>query len=174
MSAKQIKVPANRVLPIQPTEKPSPQDVMIVAQAAIDIAQRCLLNPGAVISCLKAAGDAYARNAENMGMPKDLVEQSEVLGLAIGGALLKAASQPEPESRILTPDSRLVGTDGQPIIVGPGDVAHGVDFGAPHVTGRPTPTEEESAAALAAYRAATESVQDTDAPAIEPPEETQP
>ena len=125
--AKNIKVRGKKgpPLPIKPTENPSPQEVMIVAQAALDIVQQSIRNPAAIITCLKAADEAYARNAELQGMDPEVVEECEVLGLKLASVMIqmqkaksggeKSEETSEEKSDIITPDTRLVGPDLQPI-----------------------------------------------------------
>ena len=140
---KKLKKPPQRgiPLPIKPTEHPKPQDVMLVAHAVLEIVQRSILNPAAVISVLKAAEDVYVSNARDKGMPDDVIENSQVLGITLSQVMQKMFDGQEEPSPILTRDTGLVGPDGQPLAQPP----------------RPmTPAESDSEAALAAYRESTE------------------
>jgi hypothetical protein len=116
---RKIKRPSGPALPIKPTGKPSPQEVMLVTQAMLDIVQRSLLNPAAVISALKCAEATYCTNAETQGMSAANIENSQVLGITLSKVMLKAHEDKTPRSGIVTPDSRLIGPDGQPLVAPP-------------------------------------------------------
>jgi len=108
------------VLPITPTANPQPEDVIQVTHAILEITQMCLLSPQAVISALKAAEDVYVTNAENKGMPAEVIENCQVLGMTLSKVMLKMHEDGEKEpSQILTRPTGLVGPDGQPLAAAP-------------------------------------------------------
>jgi hypothetical protein len=86
---KPIKAPpAAPKLPIEPTHKPSPEELLKVSTALVNLSQSCLLSPSAVIASLRCALDLYAQNAINRGFDVSTVQECEKLGQALAKALL--------------------------------------------------------------------------------------
>jgi hypothetical protein len=86
---KPVKVPSSAPkLPIEPRNKPSPEELLKVSTALVNLSQSCLLSPSAVIASLRCALDLYAQNAINRGFDAATVQECEKLGQALAKALL--------------------------------------------------------------------------------------
>jgi hypothetical protein len=85
-----IKVPRKQQLPIKPTSKPKPEEILSVAMHNVAIAQDSLLSPSAVIAALRTALDLYTQNTINMGFDPKIAEHCESLGQAIAKKVLES------------------------------------------------------------------------------------
>ena len=104
-------------LPIKPTDKPNPQAMALVATAAINMVQKSILSPAAVIATLKCAYDLYLNNALSLGFDKETAAECDKLGSTLALALKKsgAVKTGGGESPIAMPDSGLVSVSGEPL-----------------------------------------------------------
>lgn len=103
-------------LPIKPTDKPNPQAMAVVATAAINMVQKSILSPAAVIATLKCAYDLYLNNALSLGFSKEAAAECEKLGATLALALKKSGVvKTGGESPIAVPDSGLVSVSGEPL-----------------------------------------------------------
>jgi len=101
-------------LPIKPTHKPSPQEMAVVSTAAINMVQKSILSPAAVIACLKCSYDLYLNNALSLGFDKEAAAECEKLGATLALALKKSGVvKTGGDSPIVVPDSGLVAPDGR-------------------------------------------------------------
>jgi hypothetical protein len=107
-------------LPFTPTDQAGHNHVVAAANAILMLTQGLFeQNPAPVIAALKAAEYLYTTNAEkNGGMETEAIEEFEVLGIALAKQMLEQHEKAlkEQETGIKTPDSRLVGPDGQPLV----------------------------------------------------------
>ena len=110
---KPIKLPTTAApkLPIEPTNKPSPEELLKVSTALVTLSQTCLLSPSAVIASLRCALDLYAQNAINRGFDVGTVQECEKLGQALAKALLESGTV--KSGKVQT--SGLVDASGAPI-----------------------------------------------------------
>lgn len=83
---------ATSPLPITPTNKPSPEELLKVSTALVALSQACLLSPSAVIASLRCALDLYSLNAVNRGFDVVTVQECEKLGQALAKALLDSGA----------------------------------------------------------------------------------
>lgn len=109
---KPIKAPSSAPkLPIEPTNKPGPEELLKVSTALVNLSQSCLLSPSAVIASLRCALDLYAQNAINRGFDLGTVQECEKLGQALAKALLDSGAV--KSGKVQT--SGLVDASGAPI-----------------------------------------------------------
>ena len=107
-------------LPFPPTDAPGHPHVMALAETIIMLSQTLFNgNPAAIITALSCANHVYLEEAKKNEMPEEVIEQFEVMGLKLGKQMLEMMEKQkrEQETGIVTPDSRLVGPDGRPLIV---------------------------------------------------------
>ncbi len=104
-------------LPIRPTDKPKPQDMATVAIAAINVVQKSILSPAAVIATLKCAFDLYRQNAVLIGFDEAAAVECEKLGAQLAEAM-RASGAVKSHSPIAVPDTNLVAPNGTPISSG--------------------------------------------------------
>lgn len=107
---KAIKKPSSQ-LPIEPTQKPKPEELLKVSTAVVNLAQSCLLSPSAVIAALRCSLDLYAQNALNRGFDVGTVQECEKLGQALAKAFMDAGGVKAPVAA--TPG--LVDASGMPM-----------------------------------------------------------
>ena len=101
-------------LPIKPTDKPNPQAMAVVATAAINMVQKSILSPAAVIATLKCAFDLYRTNAVALGFDEAAAIECDKLGTELAEAMRKSGAI-KTRSPIATPDNTLVAPNGRPL-----------------------------------------------------------
>jgi len=102
-------------LPIKPTDRPNPQAMAVVATAAINMVQKSILSPAAVIATLKCAYDLYLNNALSLGFDQAAAVECEKLGATLAVALQKSGVVKTGGSPIATPGTGLVSPNGTPL-----------------------------------------------------------
>lgn len=105
-------------LPFKPTDKPSPQQVMITAQMAISSVQTMIHSPAAVLTCLMAAQKVYLANLKEKGFQdEDAIKACEDLATVISADMLEMnrARETGEAPKIVAPDRSLVDLDGNPL-----------------------------------------------------------
>ena len=107
---KDIKKPRASTLPIEPTAKPSPEDLLKVAISLVKMSQECILSPSAVIAVLRCSLDVYTQNAMNRGFDLNTAQECERLGQALAKAFLDANAK-----KMQVPASPLVDASGAPL-----------------------------------------------------------
>lgn len=100
------------VLPIKPTAKPSPQDMAVVATHLINVVQKTILSPASVIGTLSCALELYKQNAVAIGFEQKVADECSTLGLELAKAL-RASGAVKSRAPIATPDTSLVGPNGE-------------------------------------------------------------
>lgn len=109
---KSIKKQSDKpLLPVKPTDKPKPEELLVVASSLVATAQSCLLSPSAVIATLRCALDIYAQNAINRGFSVEVVEQCEKLGQAMAKVMIDSGKA----KANMSAGSGLVDASGAPI-----------------------------------------------------------
>lgn len=99
------------VLPITPTDKPNPEQLLKVSTALVQLAQSCLLSPSATIAALRCSLDLYAQNAINRGFDVNTVQECEKLGQALAKAMFDSGAVKAPKIQA----SPLVDASGAPL-----------------------------------------------------------
>lgn len=85
-------------LPIKPTAKPTPEEILTVAGHLVSVTQSSLLSPSAVVSAIRCALDVYAQNLINQGFDPKIVEQCEALGQAMAKVVVESKKTKAPLS----------------------------------------------------------------------------
>lgn len=110
---------------IKPTEKPSPQEMILVAMDVVNTVQKLILSPSAVIATLSCALDLYVKNVIAKGFDNETATQCVNLGVDMAEmirqkGLVKSGAPPETDddeepSPIINPVGGLVDVHGNPL-----------------------------------------------------------
>lgn len=110
---------------IKPTEKPSPQEMILVAMDVVNTVQKLILSPSAVIATLSCALDLYVKNVIAKGFDNETATQCVNLGVDMAEmirqkGLVKSGAPPEIDdeeetSPIINPVGGLVDVHGNPL-----------------------------------------------------------
>ena len=96
---------------LKPTSAPTGEDVALAGIAALDIVQRTILSPAAVISSLTFALEVYVQNVIDKGFDPKLVDECKAVGTKIASVFMNEEDGAEAQPKA----GGLVGPDGAPL-----------------------------------------------------------